>query len=74
MIGLFQENGPCNIDSNGNVVSNPYSWSNFSNMLYIDNPTQVSLFSLEILEVLTMPRLDSLIHKLFRVMQIQYRV
>jgi carboxypeptidase C (cathepsin A) len=40
MIGAFQENGPCNIDSNGNVQNNPYSWSNVSNMLYIDQPTQ----------------------------------
>src|ERR1700712_2902323 len=41
MIGLFQENGPCGIDIDGNVYDNPYSWSNVSNMLYIDNPTQV---------------------------------
>ncbi|RDW84592.1 alpha hydrolase-17 [Coleophoma cylindrospora] len=41
MIGLFQENGPCSIDENGEVVNNPYSWSNVSNMLYIDQPTQV---------------------------------
>ena len=41
MIGLFQENGPCQIDSNGNVFNNPYSWTNMSNMLYIDQPTQV---------------------------------
>jgi len=41
MIGLFQENGPCGIDIDGNVYSNPYSWSNASNMLYIDQPTQV---------------------------------
>lgn len=41
MIGLFQENGPCGVDEDGNVYSNPYSWSNVSNMLYIDQPTQV---------------------------------
>jgi carboxypeptidase C (cathepsin A) len=40
MIGLFQENGPCGIDSSGSVYNNPYSWSNVSNMLYIDQPTQ----------------------------------
>lgn len=41
MIGLWQENGPCGVDIDGNVYSNPYSWSNVSNMLYIDQPTQV---------------------------------
>src|SRR3979490_2768395 len=41
MIGLFQENGPCGVDINGNVYNNPYSWSNVSNMLYIDHPAQV---------------------------------
>ena len=41
LFGLFQENGPCHVDKNGNISSNPYSWSNVSNMLYIDQPTQV---------------------------------
>lgn len=41
MIGLFQENGPCRISPAGEVESNPYSWSNVSNMLYIDAPVGV---------------------------------
>ncbi|KAK0195395.1 Alpha/Beta hydrolase protein [Armillaria mellea] len=38
MIGLFQENGPCTINDSGETVYNPYSWNNFSNMIYIDQP------------------------------------
>ncbi|KAI0128284.1 Alpha/Beta hydrolase protein [Xylariales sp. AK1849] len=41
MMGLFQEIGPCGVDFFGNVYSNPYSWSNASNILFIDQPSQV---------------------------------
>ncbi|KAL6241242.1 hypothetical protein RBB50_011921 [Rhinocladiella similis] len=44
MIGLLQENGPCNINYDSNSTTlNPYSWNNEVNMLYIDQPNQVGL-------------------------------
>lgn len=41
MLGLWQELGPCGVDFAGNPYNNPYSWSNASNMIFIDQPTTV---------------------------------
>ncbi|KAF8524562.1 alpha/beta-hydrolase [Hysterangium stoloniferum] len=39
MIGLFQENGPCQVNADGQTTTlNPFSWNNVSNMIYIDQP------------------------------------
>ncbi|TVY67495.1 Carboxypeptidase S1 [Lachnellula suecica] len=39
MIGLFQENGPCQFYNNASTPSlNPYSWNEYANMLYVDEP------------------------------------
>ena len=39
MIGLFQENGPCQFYNGSSTPSvNPHSWSNYANMLYVDQP------------------------------------
>ena len=35
MIGLFQENGPCTVNSDERTTTlNPYSWNNISNSMY----------------------------------------
>ena len=39
MIGLFQENGPCQFYNGASTPStNPYSFNEFANMLYVDQP------------------------------------
>ena len=43
LIGLFQENGPCQIDADGKPRNNKHSWTEVSNMLYIDQPVTTGL-------------------------------
>lgn len=39
MIGLFQENGPCQFYNGASTPSlNPYSFNEYANMLYVDQP------------------------------------
>lgn len=48
MIGLFQELGPCGVDSNGNAYNNPYSWSNASNMVNSKSINTITLPALHL--------------------------
>ncbi|KAJ9243607.1 hypothetical protein DTO207G8_1686 [Paecilomyces variotii] len=42
MIGLLQENGPCRVNPDSNsTYLNPWSFNNYVNVLYIDQPNQV---------------------------------
>jgi len=44
MIGLFQENGPCKFElgsANTTPINNTYSFNNYANMIYIDQPIGV---------------------------------
>ena len=41
MIGLFDELGPCRINSKLESVINPYSWNNNSNLLFLSQPVGV---------------------------------
>lgn len=41
MNGLFSEMGPCSIDAAGNVVNNPLSFTQNSNVVFIDQPATV---------------------------------
>jgi carboxypeptidase C (cathepsin A) len=64
MIGLFQETGPCFINSDSNSTSpNPWSWNKNVNMLYIDQPVQTG-FSYDTLINATYSVIDSVVEPL----------
>ncbi|OMP88555.1 Carboxypeptidase S1-like protein B [Diplodia seriata] len=46
LIGLFLENGPCNVTEDLKTQWNPYSWNEVSNVLYLSQPVGVG-FSYE---------------------------
>lgn len=46
LVGLFLENGPCNVTETLEAMENPYSWNEASNMLYLSLPVGVG-FSYE---------------------------
>ncbi|GKZ30320.1 hypothetical protein AbraIFM66950_008742 [Aspergillus brasiliensis] len=49
MIGLFQENGPCTVNTDSNSTEyNPWSWNEYVDMLYIEQPVQTG-FSYDVL-------------------------
>jgi carboxypeptidase C (cathepsin A) len=49
MKGLFHGTGPCTVNSDSQTItSNPWSWNNNVNMLYIDQPVQTG-FSYDVL-------------------------
>lgn len=41
MAGLFAENGPSSVQSDGSLKRNPYSWNNNASVVYLDQPVNV---------------------------------
>ncbi|KAJ3195834.1 hypothetical protein HK101_010928 [Irineochytrium annulatum] len=41
LVGSFVENGPVQVQDDGNLTANPYSWHKLANMLYVEQPAGV---------------------------------
>ena len=49
-LALLFENGPYKVDEHLNLTINPYSWNNFANLLYVDQPIGTGFSRAEKLE------------------------
>lgn len=41
LLGLGTEHGPFNMDADGNLIPNPYSWNTEAHVLYVEQPASV---------------------------------
>jgi carboxypeptidase D len=44
MNGLFNENGPIQVEVNQQLTSNPYAWSQLADYFWIDQPVCVEVW------------------------------
>jgi len=68
LIGAFQENGPCKVNKQGNATTlNPYSWSKYAHVLYLDQPIPAG-FSYGINDVFSTDQAAHNVWKFFQVL------
>lgn len=67
LIGAFQENGPCQVNAQGNSTTlNPYSWNKYSHVLYLDQPIPAG-FSYGINDIYSSAQAAHPVWKLFQI-------